>query len=83
MSATSDFQDLGEANKDAREGADAVFFRAVSFVFGASLIIAGLGLWVVPGSSWSAELLLIKLALTGLFTLGGLSFLQASRRRRL
>ena len=82
MAATSDFHDLAELKPARREGADALIFRAVSFVFGASLLVAGLGLWLVPGSSWSAELMLIKLALTGLFTLGGVSFLQAGRRRR-
>ena len=80
MSATSDFMDF-DAVKAKPEGCGNLAFRGISMIFGASLLIAAVGLWLVPGSSFSAEVLLIKLGLTGLFALGGISFIQASRCR--
>ena len=82
MSATSDFQDFGDLPPPPRRcGASAVLFTVIAFAFGASLLLAAVGLWLVPGSDWSAELMLIKLAMTGLFGLGGYSFVQAARTR--
>ncbi|WP_238364423.1 hypothetical protein [Mesobacterium pallidum] len=80
MSNAADFMDLSTTHR-APAGSNTVF-RAVSSLFGAALLLAALGLWLVPGSSWSAELLLIKLSMTALFGLGGLSFVQAGRLRR-
>lgn len=81
MTPSADFMDLSSTRSGAPAGANHLF-RAVSTLFGAALVLAALGLWLVPGSSWSAELMLIKLSMTALFALGGLSFLQAGRLRR-
>jgi len=57
----------------------------LSGVTGAGLVAAALGLWVLPGSSMAADLLLMKLGLSLFLGLGGLALIgpfSLSRRRR-
>lgn len=63
-------------------GAERAAFRAISGGFGCLLMFAAAALWLLPGANWSADLVTVKLGLTGFFLLGGLSFLQSARTRR-
>ncbi|MWD25865.1 hypothetical protein E0K89_000020 [Aquicoccus sp. SCR17] len=75
--------EIDEARPDRRrEAVGLAVFRTISTIFGSLLLAAALGLWILPGSNWSVELLLVKAGLTGLFGLGGVSFLQSARLRR-
>lgn len=50
--------------------------RMVQRVTGAALILAAAGLWLMPGSSWAADLLLIKLILSLVAGFAGLALIQ-------
>ncbi|MFP4327813.1 MAG: hypothetical protein ACLFQL_07370 [Paracoccaceae bacterium] len=47
----------------------------VSGIAGAGLVAAALGLWVLPGASMAADLLLMKLGLSLFLGLGGLALI--------
>lgn len=46
--------------------------RIVTHIFGVALLMAALGMWLVPGSAWDAELLTIKMGLSLFLLIGGL-----------
>lgn len=48
---------------------------SMSFL-GAALMLAAAGLWIAPGSDWSADLLLIKLVVSLVIGFTGLALLQ-------
>jgi hypothetical protein len=50
--------------------------RATQAFIGAVLILAAVGLWAMPGSDWSGDLLLIKLVLSLMMVLGGIAMLH-------
>ncbi len=76
MSVTSDYM-----NHTAAATPVPLALRVIALVIGAALVLAAAGLWLVPGSSFSAELMLIKGGLTAFFALGGLGFLHAGLQR--
>lgn len=45
--------------------------RLIATLTGGALLVAALGLWLVPGSNWAAEMLLMKLGLTVAFLISG------------
>ena len=57
--------------------------RSAQRMAGVTLILAAVGLWVVPGSLWDADVVMIKFGLTILFGLGGLCVLQLGRAQPL
>jgi hypothetical protein len=59
-----------------------VMQRSVQRLMGASLMVAAVGLWVMPGSSWDTDLLLFKLALSLTGGLAGFGLLLASSTPR-
>lgn len=50
--------------------------RMAQRVTGAALILAAAGLWLAPGSSWAAEILLVKLVLSLVAGCVGLALIQ-------
>ena len=57
------------------EGARSIFGVAQRFS-GAVLVLAALGLWVIPGASWSADLALVKLTFSLALGFSGLALWQ-------
>ncbi|MEM6371530.1 MAG: hypothetical protein AAF727_01960 [Pseudomonadota bacterium] len=57
-------------------------WRAVQRFFGAAIVLAALGLWIVPAMTFEADVALFKLGLSITFGFAGLAILQAGRRRR-
>jgi hypothetical protein len=55
-----------------------MIIRGAQRVAGAALVIAALGLWLVPGSSMESDVVLLKLILTLTAALAGLGLMQAS-----
>ena len=53
--------------------------RSAQRMAGMILIMSSAGLWVLPGSVWSVEILATKFALTILFGVVGLAVLQSGR----
>lgn len=53
--------------------------RSAQRLGGAALMTAAAGLWVQPGASWDADVMLIKLGLSLTLGLAGLAVLQAGR----
>lgn len=62
----------------ARVSAD--FVESVLTLVGAVSVMLTAGLWLLPGTSFAAEVIGIKLGLSMLIGLGGLALLQISRR---
>lgn len=87
MTATSEFMPLQgntlqndgfgvqSAPAHALDGSRLVVRGTQAFI-GAVLILAAVGLWAIPGSDWSGELLLIKLVLSLMMVLGGIAMLH-------
>lgn len=50
--------------------------RVMQRLTGAALLLAAAGLWLAPGSSWAAEILLVKLVLSLVAGLAGLALIQ-------
>ncbi len=61
-------------------GVEQSAFSIFGRIVGAALVASALGLWVLPGSDYSAELLLIKLGLTLTMALIGVTLYVAARR---
>jgi len=53
--------------------------RILSQITGVTLLMAALGMWLVPGSAWDAELLLIKLGLSLFLLVAGFLFVLPKR----
>lgn len=87
MTATTDFMPtqtapLGNdgfgtlsAPAHALDGSRLVVRGTQAFI-GAVLLLAAVGLWAMPGSDWSGDLLLIKLVLSLMMVLGGIAMLH-------
>ena len=56
--------------------------RVVQRFSGAALVLAALGLWIVPGASWAAELALVKLAVSLGMGFTGLALWQIGTNTR-
>lgn len=93
MTATADFMEGEDAsflsedkqtsalrNRPTDEGR--VMQRSVQRLMGASLMVAAVALWVMPGSSWDTDLLLFKLALSVTGGMAGFGLLMASAAPR-
>lgn len=52
--------------------------RAVQRLFGAALTLAAIGIWIGPGSSWEADLMLFKLVLSLTALIAGFGLMQSS-----
>lgn len=83
MTATIDFvspsdtraSGIQSAPAHALDGSRLVKRGTQSFI-GTVLILAAVGLWAMPGSDWSGDLLLIKLVLSLTIALGGIALLH-------
>lgn len=53
---------------------------ALSGFLGVSLMVAAVGLWLVPGAGHDPALVLIKLGVSLFLAMGGLNFLMTARR---
>lgn len=78
MVAIADLMQDGAGAKVVIEGHPAS--RALNGFIGVVLVLAALGLWLVPGSNWDAGMMLVKLGLSGFFLGGGMMFLLSVRR---
>jgi hypothetical protein len=78
MTTTSEFLTKGETLSVPVRTLDGArsLVRVIRRVGGAGLILAAVGLWVMPGSNWAAEVLLIKLVLSLVSGFVGLALVQ-------
>jgi len=84
MTAITDFSTrppLGEPPHMVN--ADRWLTRGAQRLGGAALVLAAIGLWVMPGASWDADLALFKLGLSVILGFAGLAILQAGRAQPL
>lgn len=54
--------------------------RAAQRLSGVALVVAALGLWIAPGSSWESEIMLFKLILSITAVLAGFGLMQSSAK---
>lgn len=52
------------------------FFKLLQRLLGAALVLAALGLWIIPGASWAADLALVKLSFSLAMGFSGLALWQ-------
>ncbi|PIE14624.1 MAG: hypothetical protein CSA68_10000 [Rhodobacterales bacterium] len=61
-----------------RVGTSEVLMKWMAALVGASMLVAGIGMWIMPGSALAADVLLIKIGLTAFMALVGLSLIRFS-----
>ncbi len=83
MVAVSDFiTDVQTVSGVQEEARPSPVLRLVSFVFGVSFIIAGIGLWMVPGLFMDDSVVMTKMVLSVLLCAGGVGMAQISVERQ-
>lgn len=90
MTATTDFiTDTATAPLAAPQSAPAqtldggrLMVRGSQSLLGAALMLSAAGLWIAPGSDWSADLLLIKLVISLVIGFSGLALVQQGKTPR-
>ncbi len=81
MAATSDFFIEARAEPISLPyvvGSDAIL-RPIQMACGLGMIVAAFFLWIAPGATWDADLVLFKSVVTIILGFGGLMFLQTGR----
>ncbi|WP_299627232.1 hypothetical protein [uncultured Tateyamaria sp.] len=84
MTALSDFMtDAAPSDRPQMVDGRRWVMRSAQTLGGTTLVLAALGLWVLPGASWDADLLLIKLGLSLFLGFAGIAIMQMGRARPL
>lgn len=83
MTSTSEFLTKCETLDAPMRTLDGVrsVVRMMRQIGGAGLILAAVGLWIMPGSNWAAEILLFKLVLSLVLALVGFALSQDGAAR--
>jgi len=82
MTALSDFMtDAAPAELPQMVDGRRWLIRAAQTLGGVTLILSALGLWILPGASWDADLALIKLGLSLFLGFVGIAIMQLGRAR--
>ena len=85
MTATTDFMPATtapaapEAAPVQKLDGGRLMVRGSQSLLGAALMLSAAGLWIAPGSDWSADLLLIKLVVSLVIGFSGLALLQQGK----
>lgn len=89
MTATADFMppNAGTATNNYSEPArmadgGRMMIRGAQRLTGVSLMLAALGIWMAPGATWDADIMLFKLILSVVAAIAGLGLLNASSTPR-
>lgn len=86
MAATQHYMDanasVSQSGQPAREIPVASFVRGFTRLIGVALVVSALGLWIAPGASNIAEVMLMKLCASFFLGVTGLHLLFAARTRR-
>ena len=80
MTATAEFIDENAPTIEPVQMADGarMVVRGAQRLFGVSLTIAALGLWLAPGASWESDVMLFKMILSITAVIAGLGLVSAS-----
>ena len=80
MMSTAEFMNIKAATAEPVRMADGgrMIMRGTQRLFGVSLALAAVGLWLAPGASWENDVMLFKLILSVMAVLAGFGLLQAS-----
>ncbi|MDQ2095263.1 hypothetical protein [Rhodalgimonas zhirmunskyi] len=75
------YTDVMEAEKSGKLSlAGHATSRALSHFMGIVMSVSAFGLWIVPGSSYDPQLMLLKMGVTLFLMIGGAMFLVAARK---
>jgi hypothetical protein len=82
MTATADFlsADLPVSEPVAKTSGSRMIMRSAQRLVGCALALAAAGLWIAPGSSMEADVMLYKLILSITSIIAGLGLMHASAR---
>ncbi len=84
MTATAGFVDVKALAVEPVGVVDGgrMIIRGTQRLFGVSLTIAAIGLWLAPGASWESDVMLFKLILSITAVIAGLGLVSASAKPR-
>jgi hypothetical protein len=82
MTLTSDFMDVKTpiSEQVAKTDGSRLILRSLQRLVGFSLALTAAALWIAPGSSWDADVMLFKLILSMTSIIAGLGLMHASAR---